>query len=122
MQQFIPFEDDWAMAEAFAGHRLVPYQPGMACAQRDATRRRSPGPTGSFNTNSKSCSHPLHSRGARRYDSRPSTSSRSCEGSIASRQREKTFREGVDEVEDRCRMCGSPGAKCFGAVRETDRK
>jgi hypothetical protein len=38
MQQFIPFEDDWAMAEAFAGHRLVPYQPGMACAHRDATQ------------------------------------------------------------------------------------
>lgn len=36
MQQFIPFEDDWAMAEVFAGHRLVPYQPGMACAHRDA--------------------------------------------------------------------------------------
>ncbi|MGN6381858.1 MAG: hypothetical protein ACTHMK_04585 [Dyella sp.] len=42
MQQFIPFEDDWAMAEAFAGHRLVPYQPGMACAQRVAPQE--PGP------------------------------------------------------------------------------
>lgn len=29
MNHFIPFEDDWAMAEALASHRLVPYQPGM---------------------------------------------------------------------------------------------
>lgn len=33
MQQFIPFEDDWTMAEALCGHRLVPYQPGMRCAR-----------------------------------------------------------------------------------------
>ena len=44
MQQFVPFEDDWAMAEAFAGHRLVPYQPGMACAHSDAPQE--PGPNG----------------------------------------------------------------------------
>ncbi len=31
MMQFIPFEDDWATAEALASHRLVPYQPGMRC-------------------------------------------------------------------------------------------
>jgi hypothetical protein len=34
MQQFIPFEDDWAMAEALCGHRLIPYQPGMRCAHQ----------------------------------------------------------------------------------------
>ena len=44
MQQFIPFEDDWAMAEAFAGHRLVPYQPGMPCVHHDAAQE--PGSTG----------------------------------------------------------------------------
>lgn len=38
MQQFVPFEDDWAMAEAFAGHRLVPYQPGMPCVHHDAVQ------------------------------------------------------------------------------------
>ena len=36
MKQFVPFEDDWALAETLANQRLVPYQPGMICArQRD---------------------------------------------------------------------------------------
>lgn len=32
MKEFIPLEDDWSLAEAFFGQRLVPYQPGMPCA------------------------------------------------------------------------------------------
>ena len=43
MKQFIPFEDDWAMAEALASHRLVPYQPGMRCVHPGDAAPLSPG-------------------------------------------------------------------------------
>ncbi|WP_423257144.1 hypothetical protein [Dyella sp. KRB-257] len=52
MKQFIPFEDDWALAEALACHRLVPYQPGMRCIHEISAALR-PGPAGPARQNGR---------------------------------------------------------------------
>lgn len=46
MQQFIPFEDEWAMLEALGAAALVPYQVGVPLEPALAGREFPHGPVG----------------------------------------------------------------------------